>query len=142
MKRITIALAALAVTAISAVGAQAAGAPTVKLASTGKGKILETKSGATLYAFAKDSKNKNKCAGISGCSSVWPTLAIKGKPVAGPGVSQSKLGTIKVGGKTQVTYAGHPLYTYSAEPKGTAYVGVSMFGGKWEAVTASGGLVK
>jgi hypothetical protein len=65
-----------------------------------------------------------------------------GKPIAGPGVSKSKLGTIKVGGKTQVTYAGHPLYTYSAEPKGTSYVGISMFGAKWDAITASGKLVK
>lgn len=48
----------------------------------------------------------------------------------------------KVGGKTQVTYAGHALYMYSALPKGTSYVGISMFGAKRDAITASGKLVK
>lgn len=141
MKRISIPLAAILATAVSAVAAEAAG-PTVKLANTSKGKILVTKSGATVYVFLKDSKNKDTCAAIAGCTSVWPLVTSKGKPVAGPGVKNSKLGTIKVGGKTQVTYAGHPLYTYSAEPKGTSYVGISMFGAKWDAITASGKLVK
>jgi predicted lipoprotein with Yx(FWY)xxD motif len=142
MKRISISLAAILAIAVSAVAAEAAGGPTVKLANTNKGKILVTRSGATVYVFLKDSKNKDKCAPIPGCTSVWPLVTSKGKPVAGPGVQKSKLGTIKVGGKTQVTYAGHPLYTYSAEPKGTSYVGISMFGANWDAITASGKLVK
>jgi predicted lipoprotein with Yx(FWY)xxD motif len=144
MKRISIRtpLATALAIAVSAVAAAAASGPTVKLANTDKGKILVTKSGATVYVFLKDSKNKDTCAPLAGCTSVWPLVTSNGKPIAGPGVSKSKLGTIKVGGKTQVTYAGHPLYTYSAEPKGTSYVGISMFGAKWDAITASGKLVK
>lgn len=142
MNRITIPLATLAVTAISAVGAQAATASTVKLVSTSKGKILETSSGKTLYAFTHDPKNKDTCVAISGCAAVWPLLTVSGKPSAGPGVKARKLGTINVGGKHQVTYAGHALYLYSAEPKGTSYIGFSEFGGAWDALTASGGLVK
>src|SRR6478752_7687049 len=103
MKRITILLAAIGVTAVSAVAAQAAGGPTVKLANTNKGKILVTSSGATVYVFLKDKKDKNSCVSIAGCSTFWPMVTAKGKLVAGPGVSRRKLGTIKVGGKTQVT---------------------------------------
>jgi predicted lipoprotein with Yx(FWY)xxD motif len=142
MKRIIITIAALLATAVTAVAAQAAAAPTVKLASTGKGKLLKSSSGQTLYMFTKDSKNKDTCAGIKGCSGTWPMFTTKGKPVGGPGVSTSKLGTIKVGSKTQVTYAGHPLYIYSLDPKGTSYIGTPEFGGKWYGVTASGSAVK
>jgi predicted lipoprotein with Yx(FWY)xxD motif len=142
MKRITILLVAIAVTAVSAVAAQAAGGPTVKLANTNKGKILVTNSGATVYVFLKDKKNTDTCAAIPGCTGLWPMVTAKGKLVAGPGVSRGKLGTIKVGGRTQVTYAGHPLYTYSALPKGTSYVGISQFGARWDAITASGKLVQ
>jgi predicted lipoprotein with Yx(FWY)xxD motif len=47
------------------------------------------------------------------------------------------------GGK-QVTYAGHPLYTYSGDsgPGQTSYVGAKSFGGTWYAINASGGTVK
>jgi predicted lipoprotein with Yx(FWY)xxD motif len=142
MKRVTIPTAVLLVTAVTAVTAQAAAAPTVKLVSTNVGKILKSKSGQTLYAFTKDSKNKDTCVTISRCTGTWPMMTVKGKPVAGPGVSARKLGTIKVGGKTQLTYAGHPLYIYSLDPKGTSYVGTPEFGGKWYAVAAAGTLVK
>lgn len=141
MKRISIPIVAILATAVATVAVQAA-SPTVKVASTRVGKILETSSGDTLYTFAKDSKNTNKCAAISGCTALWPMLTAAGKPVAGPGVKRNLLGTIKVGSKTQVTYAGHPLYLFADEKKGTAYVGVSEFGGKWEAITAAGKSVK
>ena len=44
----------------------------------------------------------------------------------------------------QVTYAGHPLYTYTGDsgPGKTSYVGVKAFGGAWYALNASGGAVK
>jgi hypothetical protein len=57
-------------------------------------------------------------------------------------VKASLLGSIALPHRTarQVTYAGHPLYTYSGDsgPAQTDYVGVSMFGGAWPALTASG----
>src|SRR5437588_6484087 len=61
---------------------------------------------------------------------------LRGRPNAGPGVKRSMLGTIKVKGKSQVTYGGHPLYEYSGDtsPGSTSYVGVSQFGAKWRAV--------
>ena len=58
---------------------------------------------------------------------------------------RSLLGTIKLpNGARQVTYAGHPLYTYIGDsgPGDTSYVGVSQFGGRWFALTAAGHIVK
>ncbi len=117
----------------------------VQLQSTSVGMILVNKRGFTLYMFARDTRNHNSCVAIKGCSAVWPALLTSGKPVAGSGVKASLLGTIKLsGGKQQVTYAGHPLYTYvgDARPGSTSYVGVRQFGGPWYALGATGKTVK
>ncbi|HEY3725627.1 MAG TPA: hypothetical protein VGL51_00535 [Solirubrobacteraceae bacterium] len=112
----------------------------IKLRRTGVGKILVSNNGFTLYAFSKDAKRKDRCVNVSGCTGLWPLATTHGKPQAGPGVKRSLLGTIRVHGKRQVTYGGHPLYGYSGDfsPGSTSYVGVSQFGGVWRAVKASG----
>ena len=115
-------------------------AATVRLRHTNLGSILVSSSGRTLYEFTKDRGNKNSCVAISGCSTVWPSLKASGRPTAGAGIKASLLSSS--GG--QVTYAGHPLYTYSGDsgPGATSYVGVKAFGGAWYALNASGGAVK
>ena len=47
-------------------------------------------------------------------------------------------------GKRQVTYAGHPLYTYFGDTKArkTNGEGLTDFGGTWDAVAASGHAVE
>ena len=125
--------------------AQAAKTTRVGLSHTSLGRILVNGSGFTLYEFSKDARNRNTCAKIRECSAVWPALTTSGKPVAGPGVKASLLSTIKLsGGARQVTYAGHPLYTYApASERGeTSYAGTSQFGGTWDAVNAAGGRVR
>jgi len=125
--------------------AHAAGATTVKLRTTGLGKILVDSSGFTLFEFTKDSRNKNTCVSVKGCAKVWPALTTTGSPKAGPGVKASLLSTITLsGGAKQVTYAGHALYTYSEsiEAGETSYVGVKHFGGSWDALSASGATIK
>jgi predicted lipoprotein with Yx(FWY)xxD motif len=123
----------------------AAAGATIKLRKTGRGTLLVNSRGFTLYSFSKDGKRINRCQKISGCTSSWPVVKTRGRPRAGHGVKRSKLGTIKLAnGTTQVTYAGHPLYTYSGDsgPGKTSYVGVKAFGGTWYAINASGGTVK
>ena len=122
----------------------AGGSTTISLRATKLGKILVASNGHTLYAFSRDARNQDRCAKISGCTGVWPIMAAHGKPHAGSGVNASLLGTIKVGHSSQVTYAGHPLYTYTADtgPGDTSYIGVSQFGGTWPALNARGRLVK
>lgn len=157
MQRTHIFLAALlagavSVSAAAIAGAQgavpaahAARAAKVTLRHTRLGNVLATSSGFTLYEFTRDHSSANTCVHIRECSESWPALLTSGRPTAGPGVKASLLSSTRLsGGKTQVTYAGHPLYLYSGDsgPGETSYVGESMFGGRWYALSASGGAVK
>jgi predicted lipoprotein with Yx(FWY)xxD motif len=109
------------------------------------GKILANGRGFTVYAYSRDTPGHEQCQSFPGCTSTWPAVITKGKPVAGTGVRQKLLGTIKLkNGKLQVTYNKHPLYTYTADgaPHQTFYVNMAQAGGRWPAVNAAGGLVK
>jgi predicted lipoprotein with Yx(FWY)xxD motif len=117
----------------------------VELENTAAGKILTTGRGFTLYVFTRDAPNHDRCVGISGCRAVWPLLKASGRTIAGPGVKVALLGSIRLAsGTRQVTYAGHPLYTYAGDfaPRSTSYVGARQFGGFWYALHASGKIVK
>ena len=149
MKRIVIpsaALAALAGLTLAAPAvATAKGAATVRVSSSSLGKILVNGGGRTLYMFTKDGRNKDRCVAVRDCAATWPPLTTKGKPVARAGAKASMLGTIKLpNDDRQVTYGGHPLYTYTADVMSheTDYVGSPQFGGTWFAVNSSGGTVK
>lgn len=138
-------LLATALAALCAATPSLASAATkVQLRHTSAGTILVNGRGFTLYMFTRDGRNRDRCAAISGCRSVWPMLAQNGSTVAGRGVRRSLLGSIKVGGRRQVTYAGHPLYTYIADPGpgSSGYIGFSEFGGSWYALRANGSAVK
>lgn len=141
-------LAALAVSAVPAATASASAGPsgpaTVEVTMTKLGPILTNGTGHTLFAFTKDTPNTDTCVMTFGCPLFWPPLTSTGAPVAGAGVNAAMLGTITLpNGKVQVTYGGDPLYGYILNifPKMTGYVGVTAFGGTWEAVTASGTLI-
>ena len=117
----------------------------LQLRSTHMGMILVNSRGFTVYAFTRDGRNKGNCAKVSGCTSVWPPVTTSGKAIAGRGVNSRLIGTITLkNGAKQVTYAGHPLYTYVADagPGQTFYVNVSQFGGRWPALNAAGTEVK
>lgn len=112
---------------------------TVDVASNPQlGKILVDSQGLTLYTFQKDTGSKSMCAG--NCASVWPPLTASGRPT-GNGVNTGMLGTTKRSdGSTQVTYGGHPLYTYTADsgPGQATGNGINSFGAVWNAVASSG----
>ena len=125
--------------------ARTAGSTTVGLRNTKVGTILVAPDGFTLYEFSRDKSNVDNCQNISGCLAAWPALTSSGAPKAGHGVNSHLLGTIKLkNGKRQVTYAGHPLYTYVGDsgPGQTDYIGDVGNGGTWWAVNAHGGTVK
>ena len=128
----------------AAASAQAAsGGARISLRKTHLGMLLVNSHGFTLYAFSRDPRNLDRCVSMSGCSSIWPLVRTGARPIAGPGLKRSLLGSIKVHGGLQVTYAGHPLYSYSGDPGpgSTSYVGVSQFKGVWRGVQASGATV-
>jgi predicted lipoprotein with Yx(FWY)xxD motif len=103
------------------------------------GRIVVDSKGFTLYDFHKDKGTTSSCYG--GCAQVWPPLITEGNPKAGEGAMASKLGTTKrKDGTLQVTYAGHPLYTYTADTKPGDAKGndFSSFGAQWYALLPSG----
>jgi predicted lipoprotein with Yx(FWY)xxD motif len=124
--------------------AHAARGAKLQLRHTELGTILVNGGGHTIFVFTRDSRNHDRCAAAAGCTGIWPMVTSAGKPTLGSGVKRSLVGTIKVAGARQLTYAGHPLYTYigDAGPGDTSYVGQSQFGGKWYALNASGNIVK
>lgn len=124
---------------------KASGATVEVLESLYGSTILVDSAGYTLYEFSKDSKKKDHCAKISGCTAVWPPLAVSGAPTAGPGVNAALLSTITLpGGASQVTYAGRPLYTHPADPGpgDTYYFGIKEFKGRWYGLNAAGQKLK
>ncbi|HWB68605.1 MAG TPA: hypothetical protein VG518_01380 [Solirubrobacterales bacterium] len=103
------------------------------------GRAIVEKKGMTLYDFHKDKGTTSACYGA--CAKVWPPLLTEGKPVAGEGASAAKLGVAKRrDGTEQVTYAGHPLYTYveDTKPGETNGNDTSSFGAQWYALSPSG----
>jgi predicted lipoprotein with Yx(FWY)xxD motif len=131
-------------TAVATAGASTSRAK-LQLRKTSVGTILVNGRGYTVYAFTKDRRNKDNCQKSSTCLRVWPPVKTGGAPIAGPGVKRSLIGTIKLkNGAKQLTYAGHPLYTYIADshPAETTYVNTFNLGGRWPAVNAAGHEVK
>ena len=121
-----------------AAGATAGGAITA--ASSSLGKILVGGNGMTLYMFARDQGDKSACSGA--CAKFWPPYT--GTPKAGNGLQASLLGsTVRADGTKQVTYDGHPLYTYSGDsaPGCHGGQGLNTFGALWWVVAPDGKVV-
>jgi predicted lipoprotein with Yx(FWY)xxD motif len=123
-----------------------AGAPKGTLVALGKtalGKVLVDARGRTLYLFEKDKRGVSACYGT--CATYWPPLLSPAKARPGSGVRASLLGvTRRANGKRQVTYAGHPLYTFYGDTKAgqTSGEGLKDFGASWDVVSASGRAVE
>ena len=132
-------------------GGSAAGTPpkaangraaTIGAEKSGLGQILDDSKGRTVYLFQKDTGSTSNCNGA--CASAWPPVRVSGKPVAGTGVTASMVGTTKRSdGGRQLTYNGHPLYTYTGDqkPGQTNGQGLTAFGGGWFALSPSGNQV-
>jgi len=139
---ILIAAAALSLAGLStalAASNSASRPATVSSAKTGLGKVIVNGRGHTLYLFEKDKRGKSACSGA--CASYWPPLLTHGKPMAAGGAKRALLGTIKrSNGSRQVTYAGHPLYTFVQDTKRgqTRGEGSTLFGAGWDALTPAG----
>jgi predicted lipoprotein with Yx(FWY)xxD motif len=115
-------------------------AVTISLASVGDlGKVLVDPNGMTVYNFHKDKGGMPTCYG--GCAQAWPPVVTAGEPQVGNGASASMLGTVeRKDGTTQVTYAGHPLYTFIEDKKPGEANGndVKAFGAEWYALMGNG----
>lgn len=111
----------------------------VALRKTKLGTILVDARGRSLYLFEKDKRGMSACYGA--CATYWPPLLSPAKPRPGKGVHAALLGvTRRTDGKRQVTYGGHPLYTFIADkkPGQTTGEGLNNFGAGWDVVAPSG----
>ena len=138
--------AALAVAGLVLLAVAEAGASSPAPAATSTGAVLKTTviggttvltnaQGFTLYSFAPDTPAVSKCYGS--CAAYWP-------PVTGTAPASSGLpgtvGTItRTGGARQLTYNGHPLYTYvgDAAPGQARGNNLNLNGGLWHEVPVS-----
>jgi predicted lipoprotein with Yx(FWY)xxD motif len=101
-------------------------------------KVLTNAQGMAVYWFAPDTSTKSNCN--SSCLKFWPI--VPGPAAAGTGVTGT-LGVINTNGVKQVTYDGHPLYTYVGDSspgqvKGNA---LNASGGLWWVMTPTGAKV-
>jgi predicted lipoprotein with Yx(FWY)xxD motif len=112
---------------------------TIGVGSSGLGKILVDSQGRTLYLFKKDQGAKSACGGA--CATEWPPLRASGKPTVGMGAKAAMVGTTaRSDGRPQVTYNGHPLYTFAGDNNAgdTSGQGLNAFGGSWFVVSPAG----
>jgi predicted lipoprotein with Yx(FWY)xxD motif len=141
------AIAAAAVAACSSSGApsgtsssassahMAAAAVGLKTAKVGGVTVLTNAKGFTLYSFAPDTSTSSKCNGT--CAQNWPPV----KGLATASGATGAFATIKRSdGSTQLTFHGHPLYTFVGDksPGQAGGNGVNAFGGLWHEAPASG----
>ena len=111
----------------------------VGVASTGLGDVLVDRQGRTLYLFERDSGTMSACTGA--CAVNWPPLRVRRTPLVGSGAKPSDVGrTARPDGISQLTYNGHPLYTFvnDKQPGDTNGEGINAFGGAWFAVSPVG----
>ena len=136
--------AALAVAALVLLGIAVAGASPASPAATGTAlktttiggtTVLTNAKGFTLYSFAPDTPSSSKCYGS--CAAYWPPVI--GTTAAGQGLPGKVTTIIRTGGSRQLTYNGHPLYTYIGDTTpGQAHGNnLNLNGGVWHEVPAS-----
>jgi predicted lipoprotein with Yx(FWY)xxD motif len=122
-------------------GSGAASAVSTKTSSLGT--FLVDAKGRSLYLWDADHGSMSTCTGA--CAQAWPPLTTTGTPKASGGVKASLLGTTKrADGSREVTYAGHPLYTFTGDAQAgqTAGEGRSAFGAPWWVVSPGGKAVQ
>jgi predicted lipoprotein with Yx(FWY)xxD motif len=115
----------------------------VALRRTALGTVLVDARGRTLYLFEKDRKGMSACD--TACVKFWPPLVSRATPRAGKGVHRSLLALARQQDRRrQVTYAGHPLYTFVGDktPGQTSGEGLTNFGAQWDALAANGHTVE
>jgi predicted lipoprotein with Yx(FWY)xxD motif len=103
------------------------------------GSVLVDSKGFAVYSFGKDQGTTSSCYGA--CEGAWPPVIVEGAPTTGEGANSSEVGTTqRKDGTTQVTYAGHPLYTFVEDknPGEANGMGITAFGGEWNALDESG----
>ena len=142
MRSIGITAILLTAVVVLVAAASAAAGTVVTWRNTNIGPAITTAGGHTLYLFRADHGTTSACYGK--CATYWPPLLTSGNPTASGRVKSSLLGTTKrKDGKMQVTYKGHPLYTFLLDKTAgqAAGEGSKNFGAAWYAMAPSGATI-
>jgi predicted lipoprotein with Yx(FWY)xxD motif len=129
----------LLIVAVAGAGAPAAtpsgGTAALKTGNVGGVTVLTNAKGLTVYMFAADSAGKSNCYGD--CASYWPPVT--GSPAHAAGVPGTFGTTTRTDGTKQVTWNGHPLYTYVGDSgPGQAHGNnLNINGGLWKEIVVS-----
>ena len=143
-KAAAIAAAGLTVVALALFGLVVAGASAPPPAATATGlttttiggtTVLANAQGRTLYSFAPDTPAASRCYGS--CAVYWPPVT--GTTAAGQGQPGTVTTITRTDGSHQLTYNGHPLYTYIGDtaPGQARGNNLNLNGGLWHDVPAS-----
>jgi predicted lipoprotein with Yx(FWY)xxD motif len=122
---------------VAGAGSPAPAATTAVLKTTtiGGTTVLTNAKGFTLYSFAPDTPTRSTCYGT--CAAYWPPVT--GSTAAGAALP-GRVGTIKrTDGTEQLTYNGHPLYTYIGDsaPGQASGNNLNLNGGLWLEIRVS-----
>jgi predicted lipoprotein with Yx(FWY)xxD motif len=100
-------------------------ASVVSTKTSSLGTFLVDASGRALYLWDADHGSMSACT--AACAQAWPPLTTTGT-------------TKRADGSREVTYAGHPLYTFSGDTQAgqTTGEGNNGFGAPWWVVTPGG----
>ena len=115
------------------------GTASVSTKTSSLGTFLVDANGRALYLWDADHGSMSTCSGA--CAQAWPPVTTTGTPKASGAVKASLLGTTKrADGSSEVTYAGHPLYTFAGDTQAgqTNGQGSNGFGAPWWVVTPAG----
>jgi predicted lipoprotein with Yx(FWY)xxD motif len=108
---------------------------TLKTTTIGGTPVLTNAKGFTLYSFAPDSPTMSKCYGT--CAAYWPPVI--GAAAAGTGLPGTVATIKRTDGSEQLTYNGHPLYTYAGDtaPGQANGNNLNLNGGLWLEIPVS-----
>jgi predicted lipoprotein with Yx(FWY)xxD motif len=132
-----LAVAALVLFGLVVAGASspppAAAGTSLKTTTIGGTTVLTNANGFTLYSFAPDTPASSKCYGT--CAVYWPPVT---GTTAGPGLPGKVTTITRTDGSHQLTYNGHPLYTYIGDtaPGQARGNNLNLNGGLWHEVPA------
>jgi predicted lipoprotein with Yx(FWY)xxD motif len=139
MTAASLAVAALVLLGLAVAGANpaapAATGTALKTTTIGGTTVLTNAKGFTLYSFAPDTPASSKCYGS--CAVYWPPVT--GTTAAGQDLPGKVTTITRTDGSHQLTYNGHPLYTYigDAAPGQARGNNLNLNGGLWHEVPVS-----
>jgi len=107
----------------------------LKTRTIGGTTVLTNSKGFTLYSFAPDTPTTSKC--YETCAAYWPPVL--STTAAGAGVPGTVRTIKRTDGSEQLTYNGHPLYTYAGDtaPGQANGNNINLNGGLWLEIRVS-----